>query len=166
MSMPDPDKIFKALERVKEIMKEAGETPSSAQRDFQKLAAAYDKLSEKMMSIDPSTKPNPARLLMDIGPSFLTVQFTMQSIKAKAEKDPAVGAILTKMSQDMIEELKPIIDQLGGALPGGFNFPGMGDLGDFGRKADDDLFPPLPPKKDTPPKGNPGKPPKGGDFDL
>ncbi len=166
MNMPDPDKIFQAIERVKQIQQDAAAKPSSAQREFQKIADIYGKLVDKLLAIDPSTKPNPARLIMDLGPSLLTLQFTMQSIKAKAEKDPAVAEVLRQMSQDIQDEMKPIIDQLGGALPGGFNFPGMGDLGDFGRKADDDLFPPLPPKKDTPPKGNPGKPPKGGDFDL
>lgn len=158
MSMPDPDKLLQVLTRVKEIVIEASEKPSSIQKELSKLAGIYASLERIISS---GEKPNFLSLIF----TLKDAPATLQSLQRKASADPDAAAILMQMNQDIQEEMKPIMDDLGGMLPGGFNFPGMGDLGDFGRQADDDLFPPKP-TKPTPPKGNPGKPPKSGDFDL
>lgn len=166
----DPQEIIEAVERIREAFNRAAENDSGAATPyFQRLAKALERLKQiendpSMLDIDPQRPQDIMRLMMTFMPLVQDVRNSGKRIQELAQTDDKAAATLNALRQEVQAETQQLLPKLGGLLGNLPKFPGMPDLGDFNRDAEQPK--PKPEAKPQPKQPRPPRRKGGGNYDL
>ena len=152
---PDPDKILASFERVREAFARAAAAPTgAAQPLFVRLSDKFNKAIDDAM--DLATQGNdPQKIMMQILPAAMDIQFTVSAIKREGLRNPAAAEAIQELENTMRAEIAEVISQLGD-IPGLPPIPGLPNL----KKPTPPQQPPA--NENNPPVIKPQPPKKGG----
>ncbi|MDP2206387.1 MAG: hypothetical protein Q8K65_08780 [Alphaproteobacteria bacterium] len=146
---PDPKDVMDAMERLKDVFARAANADTgSAQPLFQKLSDSFNNAIDAALKLQKSNpNMNPQQAMMQLMPTLMQVQTSMQRLEQAARTNPDAAEALQELKGDLQNEMRALM----GGMPG---FPGAGPK-----------QPPKPPV--TPPKPpKPRGPGRDGTHDL